>query len=168
MSAFTSPLQYEDTGKKWQGRSVYRLTEPFTYHISHLGSNVIVMAPSGFETDFASIPRIIRWFFRPRGRYAKAAVIHDLLYVTHETSREFADYVFLEGMGVLNVPSLTRHFIWATVRLGGARGWKRDFERQVIVDGQVISITSSKTSTPKVDGQEQSGSVSALWPADTD
>ena len=47
--------------------------------------------PTGFVTDFASIPPIFYSVLRPDGEYAYAAVIHDYLYWTQTRPREDAD-----------------------------------------------------------------------------
>ena len=38
------------------------------------------MVCAGFETDFASIPRLLRIIISKLGRYNKAALLHDAIY----------------------------------------------------------------------------------------
>ncbi len=121
MSSFTAPLFHTDTGKTRNGRPVYRLTAAFTYDVGCEGSNLSITAPEGFETDFASIPRLLRTLCPPNGPWAKAAVIHDALYETGEISRWISDRIFFEAMGVLKVNLLTRLVMYIAVR---AFGWR--------------------------------------------
>ncbi len=76
----------------------------------------VVIAPRGFQTDLASIPRFFWRVYPPVGSYDKAAVIHDAGYgnalVTENGDRIFAtkqlsDRLFLEGMNAESVPSMT-------------------------------------------------------------
>lgn len=82
--------------------------------------------PAGFETDFASIPRLF-WTFvgHPAGQYAQAAVLHDWLYRTKAAPRAEADRIFREAMGVLEVPAWQRWAMWAAVRVGGSGAYGR-------------------------------------------
>lgn len=139
MSSFTTPLDYQSTGLEWQGRPVVRLTAPFSYAIGEKRSGLAVVVPTGFITDLASIPPLLRRLMKPDGKYAKAAVIHDWMYVRGGLPRQTADRIFLEAMGVLNVPGWQRSLIYTAVRLFGSRsygrrarqvtGWEFDAER---------------------------------------
>lgn len=120
MSSFTSPLRVEITQKKVRGRPLARLVESFVYEVGALGSGDVVEVPAGFETDFASVPRLFWIVEPPLGDAGKAAVIHDRLYATRERSRRAADRVFLEAMGVLGVARWKRLVLYAAVRLFGA------------------------------------------------
>jgi len=59
-----------------------------------------VKIPVGFETDFASVPRILWWVFSPWDVYGNAAVIHDWLYWDQDPklTRRISDEIFLQGM----------------------------------------------------------------------
>lgn len=129
-TSFRTPLllEYID-GKRW------RLTEGFEYHIGHLGSGEVVYVPAGAITDFASIPAPISWMWPPaHADYAKAAVIHDFLYggghVTradgsvYRPTRQRADDIFKEGMGVLGCGFLKRRAIYRAVRMFGGRHYQ--------------------------------------------
>jgi len=129
MSSFTTPLVVEFN----EGDRPFRVVEPFEYHVGEKDSGVAVVVPVGFTTDFASIPRLVWPILSPTGRYGKAAVIHDYLYVHQKVAgqpitRKRADQIFLEAMGVLGVSWLTRHVIYWAVRIGGAAAWKRNQE----------------------------------------
>jgi Protein of unknown function (DUF1353) len=85
---------------------------------------------SGFDTDYASVPRIFWSIYPPDGSYTEAAVIHDALYFYQTAglnrpaiTRAQADTVFLEAMTALGVPWLRRRIIYAAVRSGGWIAW---------------------------------------------
>ena len=63
-------------GYKADGRTLV-LLEDFKYIDPLLGELVV---PAGTETDLASIPRPLWMLLPPFGKYAFAAVIHDMLY----------------------------------------------------------------------------------------
>lgn len=119
MSSFTTQLKVIplDNGKDWE------VIEEFTYYIGELGSETYVTVPVGFITDFASVPRILWSFFPPWGKYGKAAVIHDFLWVGNKmvkggeqvsVDRKTANFIFLEAMGVLEVNVAVRYVMyWA-------------------------------------------------------
>lgn len=89
---------------------------------------IYISVPKGFETDFASIPRIFRIFFSKTGKYRDAAVLHDYLYKYQGFgfwSRAGADKVFLQAMQDLGVGWTTRHAIHKAVRIGGWKYWNQ-------------------------------------------
>lgn len=122
MSRFTDALVVTPLadGKTWV------VLRDFGYDVGEEGSSDRIDVPIGFQTDFASIPRVL-WALLPRwGRYGNAAVIHDWLYWSQLRSRRSADRVFLEGMVVLRVGFLTRSLIFLAVRLFGWIAWIRN------------------------------------------
>lgn len=122
MSRFTEALVVTPLadGKTWV------LVRAFGYEVGEEGSGDRVDVAVGFQTDFASIPRLL-WFVLPKwGRYGNASVIHDWLYWTRCRPRVEADAIFHEAMGVLRVRALTRLVIWAAVRAFGWLAWIRN------------------------------------------
>lgn len=101
----------------------YTLATPLVY-TSALLRRVIVV-PTGFRTDLASIPAIVQLLIPKSGAYDKAAVVHDYLYVKNGVSREEADAVLREAMEVLGVGGFKRWAIYRGVRAGGWLPWKR-------------------------------------------
>lgn len=75
------------------GRQVVKLMEPLEYHIGTENSAEVIVVPSGFETDFASIPFGMRNLFPPLGLHARAAIVHDFLYMTKGDLPHALDYV---------------------------------------------------------------------------
>jgi len=112
-------LIIQDTGKIVKGRPVYILLRPlkFTYQIN--GGGLEIEIPQGFETDFASIPRIFWPILPPTGRYSKAAVLHDYLYGLPNCSRFLADAMLREAMYQLDVPLWKRIVVFYFVRTFG-------------------------------------------------
>lgn len=119
MSRFTNVLvvsPYTD-GRTWY------LQSDFGYDIGAEDSGETINVPIGFTTDFASIPRLF-WIILPKwGRYGNAAVIHDYLYYSQMYSRKRSDGIFLEAMGVLQVPAWKKEPIYWAVRFFGFTAW---------------------------------------------
>jgi hypothetical protein len=124
MSSFTSDLDVRITQRKRDERVLAELLASFSYDVGAEGSGDTIRVPVGFETDFASIPRLLWIIEPPLGDSGKAAVLHDWLYETGERSREAADAIFREAMGVLGVHPVKVWLMWAAVRLFGSGGYK--------------------------------------------
>lgn len=123
MSSFTKcpPLQAIPPDYR-----LYEVQIDFEYHIGKEGSGEIVKVPKGFITDGASIPKFA-WSIigGPLGKYAPAAIVHDILYVRGTYTRRKTDGIFLEAMKVLGVFWLKRRTMWLAVRMFGFRPWNR-------------------------------------------
>ena len=117
MSSFTAPLIVEvDQGER-NGRGTATLIQPFRYEVRHLGSGDLIEVPSGFQTDFCSVPGWARWAISNFDRSAKAAVVHDFLWQSVRTrSRAEIDLIYREALAVLQVGFLRRWILWAGVR----------------------------------------------------
>lgn len=114
---FTAPLHLEPL----PGKGLYRTTHDFAYEIGHEGSGLLIEVPAGFETDLATVPRILWPILSPYDpRYAAAAVIHDRLYKTPGFTRIVADAIFYEAARVLGTSRLR-----AGVMFIGMRIWNR-------------------------------------------
>lgn len=120
MSSFTTPLKGEISN---DGEHII-LTEKFEYHIGNYPSEEVIDVPVGFESDFASIPRYGQCLLPKLGKYSKAAVLHDYLYVIAYKNKKFADDVFLEAMKVLLVPKWKRYLMYHAVRTFGKGNYK--------------------------------------------
>lgn len=89
----------------------------------------LITVEKGFDTDYASVPRIFWAIYPPDGSYTDAAVIHDYLYWYQAAqpgkpiTRVEADAVFLEAMTALGVPWHRRHILHKAVRVGGWVPW---------------------------------------------
>lgn len=87
-----------------------------------------IQAPTGFVTDFASVPRILWSWIPPYGKHLQAAVTHDWLYhsAPPAMTRKQADQLFLLMMQEAGVGAIRRNLMYAAVRVGGgnAGNWK--------------------------------------------
>lgn len=105
-------------GQERKKRSTVALVEAFEYEDDN--SHDIVRVPCSYITDFASIPFFLLWFIQPFGRHARAAILHDWLYVIGQPrKRSYADKILLAAMKELEVDWLKRQVIYWGVRLGG-------------------------------------------------
>ena len=113
MAKFLSPLEVT---QRPDGRWV--LLAPFIYRSDIAGVGGIHV-PTGFDTDFASVPRLPFMFWLLGDRGHKAAVIHDYLYRTALVSRAMADRAFHEALQVSGEDSVSSWLMWTGVRVGG-------------------------------------------------
>lgn len=114
----TGPLEGELLAPIYR---TFRLVRPF--RVRALGK--IYEVPIGFETDFASVPRIFWRIIPPWGCWSPAAVVHDYLYAHNGCSRKKADQIFLDIMIQLEVPKWPRTLMYWAVRLFGWRPWNQ-------------------------------------------
>ena len=86
----------------------------------------MIIVPTGFLTDGASVPRMFWNIFNPVGPTFPAAVIHDFLYSKHNTeySREESDRIFKEAMFNLGIGWATRETVYRAVRMFGGPSFK--------------------------------------------
>lgn len=131
MSSFTQEPHFEPIGSGYK----WKVVRGFIYYTNKdamlLGPSVFV--PSGFVTDFASVPRILWPLFPPYGRYGKAAVVHDWLYAHKwlfdknaermKITKEQADTIFYEAMLVLDVPKWKAKLMYWAVKMFGKKAW---------------------------------------------
>lgn len=127
------------SGKKWD------LIEPLGYITLNAGAGkgLIYEGLPGFRTDGASIPRLFwRLIGCPlRGRYAPAAIIHDLLYATKCVSRKVADLIFREMLLALGLAKAKVWAMYNAVRAGGWKAWNGYTDKQVDTANNFLFIT---------------------------
>ena len=112
-SGFRSQLQVAHLG----GHD-WLLTAPLIYE----GTSQFFIISEGFQTDFASIPRLLRWLFDNAGHNAQAGVLHDVLWRASKNGDERvdawnADALFRRALRQSGATSLTRGMMWAAVRV---------------------------------------------------
>lgn len=123
MSAFLSDLEVELVNDSdHEGRGSWRLLSPLQYQSDIAKSTIEV--PTGFVTDFASVPRLPVTYALAGDTAHKAATLHDYLYSTGEFPRSVADAVLKEAALAEGVPSWRAWLIYTGVRLGGAAFYK--------------------------------------------
>ncbi|MFM0503990.1 DUF1353 domain-containing protein [Paraburkholderia caffeinilytica] len=118
MSAFLSDLQVELVSDATNsGRGTWRLTAPLVYQ-SDVAKRTFTV-PAGFETDFASVPRVALAFMLCGDSAHAASAVHDALYTYHWVPRSVADAVLREAALVSGVPAWRAFLLWSGVRIGG-------------------------------------------------
>lgn len=119
------------------------------------------VVPTGFVTDFATVPRFLHWLVSPYGAYTRAAVLHDWLLTelagwTDRYEREFPDVahrfrvlrvvyqppatsrdcdgIFRRVMHDLGVGWPTRWIMWTGVRWAALFNSRRAYGRRIPAD----------------------------------
>lgn len=108
------------------GRKDWEFTAPMFLFVVLDGVEYLIRVPSGFVTDFASVPRIplAFWLFGGIGDYA--AAVHDWLYTEAKYPRELCDDIFREILVYVDEAGETRASLMRLgVRLGGAKFYGR-------------------------------------------
>ena len=118
MSSFTTPFVGELIGP-----NLWKVKEPFEYHVGQYPSDEIIKVPVGFVTNFASVPRIFWVIISPVDDHGKAAVTHDYCYSMHYHSRKRSDEIFKEALEVLGVKKWKVFCMYWAVRLFGSPNW---------------------------------------------
>jgi hypothetical protein len=86
------------------------------------GLTMIMFA--GEQTDFASVPRIMKWMFQDDAIYSIGSVAHDHLYRHGGTSKWMADAIFYELLrSVDEINPVTAALMWLGVTLFGWGTW---------------------------------------------
>lgn len=114
------------------GSKEWKLMDDFEYHVGFASSLEVIVIPTGFETDFASIPKVFHSFINPAGKVRAAALVHDYLYskrgvLPHKTyTRKECDEIFLELMQVVGVAYWKSLTMYYAVWLFGKSSWNAD------------------------------------------
>ena len=121
---FPEPLRVE--AAHFDGESRWWKVAHYYRYVSSLGTVTVF---TGFLTDLASIPKAFRNIFDPAGPWMGPAIIHDYLYSKASNShfnatRKQADDIFREAMYNLGI-GWERNVIYAAVRMGGWKSWKK-------------------------------------------
>lgn len=85
------------------------------------------VVPEGFETDLASIPRVVQWLLPVIDKHVYPSIMHDYGYEDGwpNVTRAQVDRMFLDAMAAIGVPWWKRNLMWAAVRAFGAPFWGR-------------------------------------------
>ncbi len=106
-------IRVEITYEHWRGRTVYVLLEDV--HVSVDGVDFII--PTGTQTDFMSIPAILRGLVSIVNKRAVASLLHDYLLQCGTLSARKCDYYFRQCLKGLGMGRIERYGYWAAVRL---------------------------------------------------
>jgi len=116
---FVTQLRVSKNNGKWV------LLDPFVVRIDDWP---IVVVP-GFETDFASVPRVPFAYFLTGNTAHKSAVIHDYLYAL-QYDRKWADNVFYAAMEAEGVAGWRRSLMYRAVRMFGGSSYENHGKRK--------------------------------------
>ncbi|EQM70952.1 DUF1353 domain-containing protein [Pseudomonas tohonis] len=88
----------------------------------------LVVVPTGYRTDLASVPRLA-WRIVPRdhAQARRPAVVHDYIYTsqTHRFTKEEADRIFQQALIEEGMNRALAWLMWCAVRIGGRGNWGR-------------------------------------------
>jgi hypothetical protein len=87
----------------------------------HVGGYVIT---KGFDTDFASVPKWIRYLINQVGKHDRAALIHDWEYDNQIGTRSQADKRFFREMRADHVNLFKAWIMYQAVRIAGKSWWR--------------------------------------------
>lgn len=104
---------------RMEENGTWTLAEPLRFYSDITQREYLV--PVGFNTDFASVPRLPLVYWTTGNTAHKAAVVHDFLYRTGAEARTVCDAIFDEAMEVSGTPAWRRKVMWLGVRLFGRR-----------------------------------------------
>lgn len=117
--------QVEDSSE--EGRGSWRLLSPLIYKSA---DGVTYTVPTGFVTDFASVPRVPIVFDELGDRGNLAATLHDWLYTVDPKTgahpvqtRLEADELLREAAIAQGVSSFDAEILFLGVRVGGRSHW---------------------------------------------
>jgi len=112
-------LQYMGPSKR-KNMALFMLLDSFSFKPHHT-TNEVVIVPSGFITDGATIPQVFWSLLPPWGTYGQASILHDYLIETGKVftcnnkenhyrtiKRDEARIIFNQALLELKVPTLTR------------------------------------------------------------
>jgi hypothetical protein len=118
MGQFLSRLhmtQVYEAAETGNGRPLMELDTPLVFDSEIVGK---VVAPAGFRTDLASVPRVPLAWWLTGGHGNRAAVIHDWLLEEGIVTRRIADRVFREALQASGTPTWRTWLMYLGVRIG--------------------------------------------------
>ena len=108
-----------EVARRPTGRWVLLVPLVYRSDIPGVGVDGVLRVPTGFDTDFASVPRLPFMFWLLGDRGHAAAVVHDYLYRTAIVTRATADRVFHEALRADGEDAVSSWLMWTGVRVGG-------------------------------------------------
>jgi len=99
------------------------LYSPLKYYSDLVKKEILV--PTGFITDYGSIPKILHNVLSPTGKPTYGFVIHDYLYKEGMFSKNVSDDILDESMIILGVGWFKRKTIMAGLKVGGFVAWNK-------------------------------------------
>lgn len=119
MSAFLSNLDVrlilDNAGGQWS------LLADFSYQSDLAGMTITV--PSGFDTDFCSVPRVPLIFDMLGDRARRSGCVHDWLYTCQIFTRELSDGILREMLLIDGIDHIETESMFLAVREFGGAHW---------------------------------------------
>ncbi len=84
-----------------------------------------IVIPTGFVTDFGSVPRLPLAYLLSGGIADKSCTLHDYLYSEKKFSRAICDEILLNALETEKVGWFKRHAMYRAVRIFGAKRYER-------------------------------------------
>lgn len=111
-----------------------KLTSDLIYKYPDNEGYLEITIPKGFETDFASIPRIFWSIIAPIGKHTLPSVLHDYLYeygYSLNITRKKADKMFYDAMIESKVARITANILWLCVRVFGYKNYNKGSKNDI-------------------------------------
>jgi hypothetical protein len=143
VSRFLTPLVVEEID---EAAGLWALRAPLSYASDLLGG--VVTVPTGFRTDFASVPRALGIYDLEGGKCNKAAVVHDWLYSVGSAGqmaidRATADAVLREAILASGYSAFTASVFYSAVRSFGASHWSAPNQPQTAPVAQIMAAAGT-------------------------
>ena len=100
-----------------------------------------VTVPTGFVTDFASVPRVFWSLLPPDGLYTYPAIVHDYMYWTQTRPKKDADSILKFGMQDFGVSAATTSIIYEAVSRFGDTAWEQNKRLKEAGERRVLRTT---------------------------
>lgn len=108
------------------GDGEYQTTEDETDQIIYGCQEYSHTVPAGFNTNFASIPWLLQWIYKPTEKWLiRASLHHDYWYRYQTMSREAADGHFKHLCKQNGATHLQRTLVWLSVALAGDAAYRK-------------------------------------------
>ena len=129
--------KFLDTVRAEKLDGIWQLLAPLRYQSEVLGAMIEI--PSGYVTDFVSVPRLPFMYLIAGNTAHAAAVLHDMLYQLHlpGIDRAVADSLLYEAMVASGEPRWRAWSMWMAVRLVGWAAWRSGPGRFQVLGGQI-------------------------------
>lgn len=128
--------------------TLFTVLTPYTWRIGSTDKSITV--PSGFVTDFASIPEQLQGYLRSQAQYSRAALIHDYLYWSQSCTKTQSDNLLMIAMKETGVPVTQRIPIYSGVRIGGFAAWGQNTAQRAqgwvrVVPDEYLALADTHT-----------------------
>ena len=107
--------------------------------------------PVGFDTDFASVPRLPLTYYLMGSYVFEEGVLHDWLFRTGVEPFEVCNEIFLEAMETLEVSGWRRKTMKLGVDWFGRRHYKQVVKTEPAWEGDVVQKAPPEEPTPPAD-----------------